>query len=287
MKTYRFKLGWSLLALTALFSCNNRHRVWVGNYGEQKIFNLPYGSHKKQVMDIFLPAQYAPDSPTVMIVHGGAWKYGRKEHMIMIQKYLHHHKIPTVNIDYRNASGKRRITYKEQLEDIALAQKKFNSLAPKAKLKPDNYIILGESAGAHLALLYGYRNPEKTKKIISLSGPTDFFTSQYTSTMHSWYSAPTVGTMVGTKFSRKNISDRFKEASPVSQVSNVPTLLFQGDSDFLVNRRQAISLDSVLEEKGVPHQLIYMKNTGHTPRFFSKYKRDSIILPAILDWIKK
>ncbi|MBP0613045.1 alpha/beta hydrolase [Chryseobacterium sp. cx-311] len=281
----RYTLG--LMAVGTLLSCNNKYRVWVGNYGEQKVLNLPYGIHKKQVMDIFLPAQYMPGSPTVMIIHGGAWKYGRKEHMIMIQKYLHYHKIPTINIDYRLASTKHRITYKEQLEDIALAQKKFNTLAPKANLRPDNYILLGESAGAHLALLYGYQNPQKTQKIISLSAPTDFYSSKYTRSLHSWYSAPTLQTMVGSKFSRKNISHSFKEASPIYHISDVPTLLFHGDSDYLVNRNQAITLDSMLSRKGVPHRLIYMKNTGHTPRFFSKYKRDSIILPAILDWIKK
>ncbi len=275
------------MTVSTLLSCNNKYRVWVGNYNEQKILNLPYGTHKKQVMDIFLPAQYAPGSPTVMIVHGGAWKYGRKEHMIMIQKFLHHHKIPTVNIDYRHVSKKHGITYREQLEDIALAQKKFNSLAPKAKLNPDNYIVLGESAGGHLALLYGYQNPQKVSKIISLSGPTDFHSAKYINSLHSWYSSPTVETMVGSRFSRKNISENFIAASPISHISNVPTLLFQGDADILVNRNQAITLDSMLAEKGVSRKLIYMKNTGHTPRFFSKYKRDSIIFPAILDWIKK
>ncbi|MEF9480623.1 alpha/beta hydrolase-fold protein [Chryseobacterium sp. 1B4] len=51
---------------------------------------------------------------------------------------------------------------------------KFNSLTDKAQLQPNNYILLGESAGGHLALLYGYQHPEQIKKIISLSGPTDF-----------------------------------------------------------------------------------------------------------------
>ncbi|WP_449398907.1 hypothetical protein [Chryseobacterium wanjuense] len=33
---------------------------------------------------------------------------------------------------------------------------------------------MGESAGGHLALLYGYQNPEQIKKIISLSGRNRF-----------------------------------------------------------------------------------------------------------------
>ncbi|MBW8360150.1 MAG: alpha/beta hydrolase [Weeksellaceae bacterium] len=282
---YRF-LTAGLLGMF-LISCNTKHRIWVGEKGDQKIFNLKYGDHKKQVMDIFLPATYTPDTPVTMIVHGGAWKYGRKQHMIMIQKFLHQNNIPTVNIDYRHASKRKKITYKEQLQDIALAGEKFNSLASKAKLLPNNFVLLGESAGAHLALLYGYSNPDHIKKIISMSGPTDFYSKAYLQSAHSWYSKPTIQTMVGEKYERTAVSEKFKEASPINRVSSVPTLLFQGDSDYLVNSKQALSLDSVLTEKQIPHRLIFMKDTGHTPRFFNKYKRDSIILPAILDWIKK
>jgi len=37
----------------------------------------------------------------------------------------------------------------------------------------------------------------------------------------------------------------------------------------------------------VPHKLVFMDKTGHAPRFFNKTKRDSIIYPNILEWIKK
>lgn len=270
-----------------LSSCNTKHRVWVGPQQEQKIFNQKYGDHKRNVMDIFLPAQYEQNSPVVLIVHGGAWKYGRKEHMIMIQKYLFSKNIPTVNINYRLVSAKNKVTYREQLQDIGNAILAFNKLSTKAKLMPDNFIILGESAGAHLSLLYGYQHPEQIKKIISMSGPTDFYTADYTKSLYSYYSSPTIQDVVGTKFRRRELSDEFLEASPIQHVSNVPTLLFQGDSDLLVNKRQGLKLDSLLTEKGIPHKMVFMKNSGHTPRIFSKKKRDSLILPEILDWVKK
>jgi acetyl esterase/lipase len=100
---------------------------------------------------------------------------GRKEHMIQIQKMLFKNKIPSINMNYRLVSTRKKITYKQQLEDISSVIDKFNSLSEKAELQPDNYIILGESAGGHLALLYGYQHPDQIKKIISLSGPTDFY----------------------------------------------------------------------------------------------------------------
>lgn len=272
------------LSVFILNSCNTKFRVWVGN-NSQKIYNLKYGEHKRQKMDIFLPAEYSKDSPVVLLVHGGAWKYGRKEHMINIQKLLFENDIPSININYRLVS--KNITYRNQLEDIHSAIEKFNSLSEKAELLPDHYIILGESAGGHLALLYGYRNPERIKKIISLSAPTDFYSSEYLHSFYSRYTSRTVQKMVGSNFNRKNLSEEFKTASPIANISNIPTLLFQGNQDFLVNYRQGLALDSALTEKKVPHQFIFMDKTGHAPRFFNKKKRDTIIYPAILEWIKK
>lgn len=272
------------LSVFILNSCNTKFRVWVGN-NSQKIYNLKYGEHKRQKMDIFLPAEYSKDSPVVLLVHGGAWKYGRKEHMINIQKLLFENSIPSININYRLVS--KNITYRDQLEDIHSAIEKFNSLSEKAELLPAHYIILGESAGGHLALLYGYRNPERIKKIISLSAPTDFYSSEYLHSFYSRYTSRTVQKMVGSNFNRKNLSEEFKTASPIANISNVPTLLFQGNQDFLVNYRQGLALDSALTEKKVPHQFIFMDKTGHAPRFFNKKKRDTIIYPAILEWIKK
>jgi acetyl esterase/lipase len=270
-----------------LQSCNTKFRVWVGTGGQQKIYNLKYGDHKRQKMDVFLPLDYAENASIVLIVHGGAWTLGKKEHMIKIQKMLFEHKIPSINMNYRLVSKGKNITYKQQLEDIGLAIEKFNSLAQKAELQPDNYILLGESAGGHLALLYAYSHPEQIKKIISLSGPTDFYSPEYLNSFYSKYTSPTFQKVVGTKFDRKNLSEAFKEASPIANISNIPTLLFQGNNDFLVNQHQGLSMDSALTKQNVPHKLIFMERTGHVPRFFSKIKRDSIIYPNILEWIKK
>jgi acetyl esterase/lipase len=271
-----------------LSSCNTRKfKVWVGTHNDQKIYNLKYGEHKRQKMDIFLPSDYPENSPVVLIVHGGAWTLGNKEHMIQIQKMLFKNNIPSINMNYRLVSKAKKITYREQLEDIGSAITKFNSLAKKAELRPDNYILLGESAGGHLALLYGYQNPDQIKKIISLSGPTDFYSPEYLHSFYSKYSSPTIQKMVGTKFHRENLSEEFKKASPIANISNVPTLLFQGNQDFLVNQKQGLALDSALTAQNVPHKLVFMKNAGHAPRFFSKRKRDSIIYPNILEWIRK
>ncbi|MCY0967980.1 alpha/beta hydrolase [Chryseobacterium wangxinyae] len=286
MKKLILNYHFFILGLVGLVlnSCNSKFRVWVGK-DSQKIYNLKYGEHKRQKMDVFLPAEYKNDAPIVLILHGGAWKYGRKEHMIKIQKMLFENNIPSINMNYRLVT--KHLTYKEQLADINSVIEKFNAISEKAELLPNNYILLGESAGGHLALLYGYQNSDKIKKIISLSGPTDFYSQEYLNSFYSKYTSGTVQKMVGSKFNRKNLSEEFQKASPIANITNVPTLLFQGNQDFLVNQKQGLALDSALTAMNIPHKFIFMKNTGHAPRFFSKKKRDSIIYPNILEWIKK
>lgn len=285
MKKLILNYHFFVLGLIALIlnSCNSKFRVWVGK-DSQKIYNLKYGEHKRQKMDVFLPADYPQDSPVILIVHGGAWKYGRKEHMIQIQKMLFENNIPSINMNYRLVS--KHLTYREQLEDINSVIEKFNALSEKAELLPNNYILLGESAGGHLALLYGYQNPDKIKKIISLSGPTDFYSHDYLKSFYSKYTSGSIQKVVGTKFNRKNLAEDFQKASPIANVTNVPTLLFQGNQDFLVNQKQGLALDSVLTKMDIPHKLVFMDKTGHAPRFFNKKKRDSIIYPNILEWIR-
>ena len=262
-------------------SCSTKYKT-VENEGAKKIYNLKYGEEKRQRMDVFLPKSYDSETPIVMIVHGGAWKFGRKEHMRMIQNFLYKENIPSISINYRLL--KKGILYTDQVSDISAAVKKSNELAPTWNLKPSNFVLLGESAGGHLAMLYGYKNPEHIKKLISMSGPTDFYSEKYQKSKYAKRTKGIIQKVVGAKF--QDDLESFKNASPIANVSSIPTLIFQGDRDFLVNKSQGLALDSVLTEKKIPHQLVYMKKSGHVPRFV-KWKRDSIIFPNILSFIKE
>ena len=264
-----------------LTSCSTKYKV-VEENGDKKMYNIKYGDHQQQRMDVFLPAKFISESPVVMIVHGGGWKFGHKEHMKMIQNFLLKNNIPSINIDYRLL--KKNVRYQQQVEDIGKAVLKSNELAESYHFKPSNYILLGESAGGHLALIYGYKNPQKIKKLISMSSPTDFYSETYQKSKYYPRSIGVFQKVVGEKF-KKN-KESFEKASPVANVSNIPTLIFQGERDFLVNKSQGLALDSVLTAKNIPHQFVLMKNSGHVPRFI-KRKREGFIFPDILAFIKK
>lgn len=273
---------WVLGLLGMVFqSCSTKFKT-VENEGSKKMYNLKYGAEKQQRMDVFLPKTYDSEKPVVMIVHGGAWKFGRKEHMKMIQEFLFKENIPSINMNYRLL--KKGILYTDQISDIGDAIKKSNELATSWNVKPSNFVLLGESAGGHLALLYGYKNPQHIKKLISMSSPTDFYSEKYLQSKYGKRSKGIFQKVVGEKF--QNNLESFKNASPIANISSIPTLIFQGDRDFMVNKDQGLALDSALTAQKIPHRLVYMEKSGHVPRFV-KWKRDSLIFPNILSFIKE
>ncbi|MGI9526627.1 MAG: alpha/beta hydrolase [Weeksellaceae bacterium] len=264
-----------------VFNACATHRVKVDKYGNQKHYNVSYGELKDHKMDVFIPKN-PQDTSFVILVHGGGWTIGSKSHVRSVQKFLLHSGIPSANIDYRLVKGD--ITYKEQIEDLNQATHFIlDSLENKPQL-----ILLGESSGGHISMLYGYNNPDIVDKIITFAGPADLYSERYQKTkLYKSYTEPTFKKIVGEKDKPfESIIPKLKEASPISQVSNVPTLTFQGTLDILVNKEQSLALDSVLTEKGVPHELVLIKNANHTPRFMPWW-RNKVINPKILEFIKK
>lgn len=284
MKALNFKSHLLIAGFAGILavSCTAAYKT-VDKGASKKIFNLKYGNHKRHVMDVFLPER-ASDKPLVMIVHGGAWMYGRKEHMWNVRNYLYRNHVPTVSINYRLV--KKGVTYREQLEDIGKAVQFAKTHSSEWKVNANQLILLGESAGGHLVLLYGYTHPEEIYKIVSLSGPTDFYSEDYLKNRYYRRSHGTFQKVVGAKYGEKDVEEKFRAASPLANVADVPTLMFQGNKDFLVNQSQGKSLHSVLTSKGYRHEFVYMNGTGHVPRIFKPKMRDSLVFPKILEFVK-
>lgn len=278
--------GFLLFAAGVLIlqSCRTRQMAWVGNKGDRKHFNIPYGSHPRQVMDVYLPKDLDAAKPKVVLVHGGAWVIGRKEHLGNIQRFLHQKGFETMSLNYRLLKLRDTLTYKSQLQDLAAAISAFQDFNKKENIPSAPLILLGESAGGQLALLYGYRHPAVVSGLISLSGPTDFYSDAFRKSRYYGLAHRTFQLVVGQSYTDEK-NREFEDASPLSAVSAVPTLHFQGDRDFLVNVQQGRALDSVLTAKNVPHRFVLMKGRGHAPRLLHFRYRDTVIYPEILSFL--
>ncbi len=265
-----------------LSSCGVSNRNHLPKQPDSYTRNYKYGPYPRNKMDVYIPHRIDESMSVVLLIHGGGWVIGQKFHIWNIYHHLRKQGYLCANMQYRLVN--KKIKYWHQLEDIGNAVKILQKIS-KSNGGSNKVILIGESAGGHLALLYGYGHPEQVSKIISMSGPTDLYSDKYLKSNYYGRSHRIFELITGSSYDSVPQPEIFKKASPVANVANVPTLHFQGDKDFLVNEQQGLMLDSVLTARGVSHKFVYLKGSGHLPRFI-RHKRNKIIFPAIDDFIR-
>ena len=124
-------------------------------------------------------------------------------------------------------------------------------------------MLLGTSAGAHLALLQAYKHtsPVVPKAVISFFGPADM-ADLYNRTGNAYYQMGLQLLIGGTPTTKPEV---FKQASPINFVSrqSPPTLLLHGGRDGLVPASQSQKLKAKLDSVGVRSELVVYPGEGH------------------------
>lgn len=223
-----------------------------------------YGSSPAQKMDLYLPSgRSSANTPVLILIHGGAWFGGDKSDfgsfIDSLKKRLPAYAI--FNINYRLSSYPNNL-FPTQEMDVKSAVEYIYSKRNDYQIS-DRWVMMGVSAGAHLALLHGYKNtvPVKVKAIVDFFGPTD---------LNDLYNNPgsvpqfTIERIIGaTPTSNPTL---YQQSSPVNWVSATvsPTILLQGGNDPLVHpQRQAAALRDRLIAAGVPTQWVFYPDKGH------------------------
>ncbi|WP_433434118.1 alpha/beta hydrolase [Nonomuraea sp. CA-141351] len=112
---------------------------------------VSYGSHVRQSMDVW----WTPDGqqrPGVFLIHGGWWSGGDKRYMKEIVRQYAEQGYTVFNLNYRlsgDAAWPAQRT--DALAAIALARKHADRWA----FDPGNYVVVGFSAGGHIAAAVG------------------------------------------------------------------------------------------------------------------------------------
>lgn len=112
--------------------------------------DIAYGADKAQRFDVYLPPK-PEHAPILIMAHGGGWRIGDKENGRVIDNKVEHF-VPKgvifVSVNYRMLPDAKPIV---QAEDLARAVAKVQELAPGWGGDADNIVLMGHSAGAHLA----------------------------------------------------------------------------------------------------------------------------------------
>jgi acetyl esterase/lipase len=225
--------------------------------------NVAYGPDPSQRMDIYLPANRNDSTVLAVLIHGGSWANGDKSEFTSFIPELQK-RLPDMafaNVNYRLVIGTRN-RFPAQEADIQNAIGFLQSNVEELRIST-KIVLLGVSAGGHLALLQGYKHNSQVqpKAIISLFGPTDL-ADLYTNPVNP---VTPLGLIGITGYSLEQNPAVYAESSPITYVTenSSPTLILQGAQDSLVPVNQQLRLKAKLEEKHVHVELVIYPNAGH------------------------
>ena len=121
--------------------------------GTQVQRDLAYGSAPAQALDVYSLPGHAGPRPIIVMVHGGAWAFGDKDYKGVVESKVAHW-LPRgylfVSVNYRMLPEQ---DVGGQAEDVARALAYVQRHAGQWNADPSNLVLMGHSAGAHLAAL--------------------------------------------------------------------------------------------------------------------------------------
>jgi len=229
---------------------------------EATYIDVSYGNDPLQKMDVYLPAGRTDTTKVLILVHGGGWTIGDKSeftgYIPAIKQKLPGYAL--VNINYRLNQGPAN-PFPAQENDVKAAVSFVHSKRAEYKIS-EKFVLLGTSAGGHLALLhaYKYNAPVKIKAAVSFFGPTDMV-ALYNAQSSAFQSA--LQTLLGG--TPTGNPSMYQQSSPIQFATNQspPTILLHGGADFVVPPAQSETLKNKLQSLGVVNQYVFYPTEGH------------------------
>lgn len=238
-------------------------------------------------MDIYLPPNYGKPTPIIINIHGGGWNHGSKEKQTGFRAFFKEN-IAIANINYRLVDV---APAPAAIEDVRSTLIYLIRNAKELNIDTDKIVLMGGSAGGHLALCAGYlaNNPKfdtdrgdikniKIAAIINKYGIGDMYSF---STGEKAYKS-------AVRWLGKNANNtEFKKSvSGMTYITkdSPATFIVHGDADPIVPYSQSVELHKKLVDKGVKTEFITVKGGEHGK--FSK-EESSKINKAIILFLKE
>jgi acetyl esterase/lipase len=250
------RLGVALLA--AFSSACTSLSLFIANvpasFGAyQRTTGLPYGTDRRQRMDVYRPRQQAAGRPVVIFWYGGSFTSGSRSEYRFVGAALAERGFVAVLPDYRLYP---QVRFPEFMDDAARAVVWVQEHASEYGGDPRHVVLMGHSAGAHIASYLALNRevlrkaggkPEWISGLVDLSGP--YVLTPNTRTLHLIFAAPYTPA----------------DWQPVRFVTRgaPPTFLAHGMNDTLVSVGQAEELRDALRANDVRVEAELYANRGH------------------------
>jgi acetyl esterase/lipase len=253
---------------------------------------LAYGTDSLQFGELRLPQGEGP-FPVVVVVHGGCWlsEYDR-QYMAHLSHVLTQGGFATWNLEFRRV-GDAGGGFPGTFLDVAKGADHVRELAKAYPLNIKQVVVMGHSAGGHLALwlaarrnlsksspLYR-RKPLKFKGVVSLAGITDL--AAYSRDKGSCNEA--VPKLMNGMPEEQPL--HYAAASPIGLLPlQLPSRLVQGALDPIVPVTQSQRFVDAAKAKGDDAQLILLKEAGHFDLVSPTSPAHQIVLETVRELIQ-
>jgi acetyl esterase/lipase len=282
------KIRIATLTLASLVSCcvswaqTPEHIRAIFPQGTVFNSNISYASDtlRKHLLDIYLPAGNQSNLPLIIWVHGGAWrlndKYADMSYMKKTIAGILQKGYALASIDYRHSTS---AVFPAQIKDCMQAIQFLHNNASQYKLDRSKFVLMGFSAGAHLASLLalslnnnvsefypGSKPAFAIKAVLDFYGPSDLL--MFYSNAHPGPDDSNIGILLGASpLLRPDIA---RKASPVTYVdkNDPPFLIVHGELDDAVPPTQSHLLKSWLDVAGVKNEILVVKGAPHYGEIF-------------------
>jgi acetyl esterase/lipase len=266
-----------LLGLVACAAGFGAFRV-LANKRDQRADGIPYGSDARQVLDVYGPdGDAGTQHPVVVYLYGGGWQAGGRAQARPIAQTLAEHGIVTIVPDYRVYP---QTTFPGFIEDAAAAVRWAHDHAHEYGGDPRNIILMGHSAGAHIAAMVATApqylqakglSQSSLRAMVGLAGPY----YQFTNDPHMDEIFPAA---------------LRPQAMPIDFVSGhePPMFLAAGTADTDVNPDNATRFAAALRAKGDQVELKHYEGLTHDnliEAFQSSKRANSPVVADVLAFI--
>jgi acetyl esterase/lipase len=224
--------------------------AWVARVGGP-VETHRYGPHAEHVADLRLPPGAGPH-PIVVLLHGGFWRARfTRANMAALAVDLTRRGYATWNVEFRRVGCDGGVP--ATLEDVEAAVRAVRGL--DAPLDAERLVVLGHSAGGHLALWAA--GTGTVTAAVSLAGVCDL-----AGTANDGLGAGAATEFAGGTPEQR--PDAYALADPMARLpTGVPQLLAHGDADDRVPVEQSRRYADAARAAGDRCELLVLPGVGH------------------------
>jgi acetyl esterase/lipase len=110
--------------------------------------------------------------PVIVTTHGGSWRSGTKTAYQYLGPYLAARGYALLSLDYRLLI-KEKNRYPAAVDDVRAALRYVREHAAELNVDPKRIVLMGDSAGAHLAALVGLTERPQVAAVVGIVGVYD------------------------------------------------------------------------------------------------------------------